>query len=124
MNLRQVITRHGSAYTYVRAAAGSYDANGRYTSATPAAAVAFVGVVQPVTGRMLQALPEGQSADDTRVLYTIAALTTRGPSNAPDIVNYKSETWRVIKVDEHEQLSGAPHYVCLIARQTNSAVPV
>lgn len=123
MSLRDLIARHGSAYTYTRASAGTYTA-GRYVPATAAAAVAFVGVVQPVTGRMLQALPEGQSASDTRVLYTITALTTRGPSNAPDVVNYKGEAWRVIKVDEHEGLSGSPHYVCLIARQTSSAVPV
>lgn len=123
MSLRAIIARHGSAYTYARAAAGTYTA-GRYVAAAEATPVAFVAVVQPVSGRMLEALPEGQSAEDTRVAYTLTALRTRTPAGAGDIVNYKGERWAVIKVDEHEGLSGAPHYVCLIARQTTQAVPV
>lgn len=92
--------------------------------ATPASPVAFVAVVQPVTGRLLEALPEGQSAEDTRVVFTVTELKTRTPTTEPDVVLYKSDKWRVIQAEEHEGLSGAPHYRCLIARQTDASVPV
>ncbi len=124
MSLRGVIARHGQQYTVIRKAPGVYNSDGVYAESTGDPELPFVASIQPLSGRQLAALPEGQSAADTRIVYTTFELRTRTPLSAPDIVIYKGENWRVIQVSEWEGLSGGPHYVALIARQTSTTVPV
>lgn len=124
MSLRSVLARHGRAYQVVRQMPGTYDASGHFVPPAMGMPKNFTASIQPLSGRQLASLPEGQSAEDTRVVYTTFELRTRGPANAPDIVLYNDEQWRVYQVLPWEGLSGSPHYVAYIARQTNQASPV
>lgn len=124
MSLRTIIARHGRAYQVLRRGPGTYDAVGRYVEPAEPPVLMFIAAIQPLSGKQLMALPIGQTAEDTRVAYTTFELKTRGPTQAPDVVLYKGDRWTVFQVSEWEGLSGSPHYVAFIARQTTQASPV
>jgi len=124
MSLRSVISHHGRAYQVIRKPIGTYDSTGHYVEGAEPPVTMFVATIQPLSGKQLEALPEGQSAEDTRVVYTTYELKTRGPAQAPDVVLYKGDRWRVYQVSEWEGLSGGPHYVAFMVRQTSQATPV
>lgn len=71
--------------------------------------------IQPLRGRELQDLPEGQRADETRILYTTTPLRTRQPGAEADLVTIDGEVWRVDTVD-----SWPSYYRCVITR---AAIP-
>jgi hypothetical protein len=123
VSLRDVIKRHGQTYKLVSQGSGTY-VQGRYVPAADKPSVSFIAAIQPVTGREIESLPEGQSTEDTRIVYTTYPLKTRNPAGAPDRVLYKSDVWRVYQVEEWEGLSGSPHYVARIVRQTSQDDPV
>lgn len=107
-------------YTVTRTAVGTRT-NGRYT---PGATSTFdiTASVQPVTGRDLQSLPEGQRAEETRIVYTTTELRTRTATVDPDSISIDSETWAVVKV-ERWQAFGNTHYRAFVARQTTGGAP-
>ncbi len=116
MSLNGVIARFATAtsYTVTRVAAGSTTA-GRYTAGA-SSSVTIVGSVQPVTGRLLKVLAEGQRADEARVLYTTTQLFTRTPTNEPDRVTIDSELWEVFRVDRWQHF-GETHYIVMLSRK-------
>lgn len=105
-------------YLVSRHAAATYDVNGNLVIASPTL-LNIDMCIQPVSGRDLQALPEGHHATDLRRAYSKTELFTRTPSNDPDFVAIGAEIWEVITVSAWEGFglgSGADHYDCLIAR--------
>lgn len=65
--------------------------------------------IQPVSGRMLQDLPEGQHAEESRLVYTRTELKTRTPGTDPDIISIDGEDYRVTRVEKYGTISGG-HY--------------
>lgn len=122
MSLLDVIGRFRTAtsYTVTRAGAGTYTA-GRYVAASPST-FTITASVQPVTGRELLALPEGQRAEDLRVLYTATALRTRDANGAADSIAIGGENYTVIRVETWSGVT-AGHYRVTVARQTAGATP-
>jgi len=123
MSLRNVIDRHGISCKVIRQAVGTYT-DGRFVPAANQPKVTITAVIQPLSGRELEALPEGQSAEDTRVVFTEYKLVTRTPTSSPDQIEYDGELWRVYQVERWDGLSGSPHYIARIVRQTNGSAPV
>jgi hypothetical protein len=103
-------------YTVTRTAAGTRTL-GRYT---PGASSTFSidASVQPVTGRALQALPEGHRAEETRLVLTTTEIRTRTPTNEADTISIDSESWAVVKVERWDAFGGT-HYRAFVARQAN-----
>lgn len=72
--------------------------------------------VQPVDGRTLQALPEGQRAEESRVIYTATELRTRGPAGEADDVTIDGEPWTVTRVERWDGF-GETYFRAFVARQ-------
>lgn len=102
-------------YTLVRSSVGTYT-RGRYGAGASVSST-ITACVQPITGRDLQALPEGQRADETRVIYTTTELRTRHPSSDPDRVIIDSEAWEVFRVQRWEAF-GTTHFRAFASRLT------
>lgn len=124
MSLRLRIKKFGSDYQLIRQGPGVYTTDGYYAPAIEDAPQIIRALIVPLSGRDIRALPEGQAAEDTRTVYTKIPLYTRTPTHAPDQIEYMNDRWRVTNVSNHDQLSGGPHYVAQIVRQTSEEDPV
>lgn len=115
MALGGVIARFASGtYTVTRKAAGTVSV-GDYT---PGATTTFsiVASVQPISGRELSVLPQGQRGEEVRVVYTLTELKTRTPATEPDTISIGGETWEVFRTESWEAF-GATHYRAHVARK-------
>lgn len=101
-------------YTVTRTAASTL-LNGREV---PGATSTFtiVACVQPMSGRMLEALPENRRTTENRVIYTETQLNTLSTTTAPDVVTIDSEAWEVFQVQRWQHW-GATHFVAYAARR-------
>lgn len=99
-------------YSVSRRASGSFT-QGRYTPGT-LALLTITASVQPVRGRDLRVLPEGQRAEDTRVVYTTTELRTRTDSTEPDRVSIGGEPFNVFRVEKWDAF-GTTHYRAFVA---------
>lgn len=97
-------------YTVTRTAAGTFAAGVHTPGAT--SSINIDAGIFPLTGRELQALPEGQHGAEVRQLFTETQLHSRTPTHAPDKVSFDSETWTVIRVEKWPS-----YYRALIARE-------
>lgn len=84
-------------YSVSREAAGSY-VNGVFVPGAPTV-TSVDAAIQPVTGRDLKSLPEGQRAEDTRLMLSTFIMRER------DTVTYaplgrSAETWTVFRVED------------------------
>jgi hypothetical protein len=118
MPLSDVITSfYTGTYKVTRTGGGSFT-NGVYALGTTST-FDITASIQPVTGRDLQVLPEGQHANETKVVYTTTELKTRDPSNAGDKITINGEAWEVFRVERWEafglNLSG-DHYRAFVSR--------
>lgn len=105
MGLRGVIASlQTGTYTVTRRAAGAY-VDGRYQPGATST-VEIVASVQPVTGRTLQDLPEGQRGEETRVVYTETEIRSHGPGIEPDRITLDGETWICIRSERWQGLGG------------------
>jgi hypothetical protein len=117
--LRSVIASlNPGTYTVKRRAAGTYT-QGRYTAGAQTT-LSIVADVQPVTGRELRDLPEGQRGDETKLVITETELRVRQPSSESDLVTIGGEDYRVVKVERWESF-GDVHFECLVVRESKSA---
>lgn len=73
------------------------------------------GSVQALGDDELRDLPEGQSTEDMRQLFTIVELRERTNDNDPDVVLVDGKHFRVNKVRHYGTLSGG-HYVSSIEK--------
>lgn len=99
-----------------RAGAGVIDASGHYAASAPTT-FTFSGSVQPISGRALKDLKEGQRADDVKWIFTASSVTllTIDPSNsAADVITITTrgvdEFYRVTKVEEFRVISDHNRY--------------
>jgi hypothetical protein len=102
-------------YTVTRTPAGSY-VNGRYTPGTPAT-FTITAVVEPSSGREIKVLPEGQFAEDVKVLYTATELFTMSPTSVPDTIAIGGDNYSVAKIDGPWIMPDSTHYRVYVARQ-------
>jgi len=72
--------------TRLTAAVPPIDAHGRAIAPTPSTFVIGTACLQPLTGRDLLVMPEGERSEETKWLYSDTELRGRGPTNAPDEV--------------------------------------
>ena len=104
-------------YTVTRTGGGTYS-SGVYTAGSTST-FDITASVQPVSGRDLQVLPEGQHGNEVRVIYTTTELRTRNPTNAGDKISIGSEDWEVFRFERWEafglNLSG-DHYRAFASR--------
>lgn len=115
MALRSVIDSLATGtYQVSRTAAGVYDANGRYTAGA-VTSLDIIASVQPVGGRKLMDLPEGQRGDEIRVVYTRTELFSRAPGRDPDRVSIDGAAWTCVRV-ERWQSFGDSHCKAYVAR--------
>lgn len=113
--LTGVIAVHGSAYTVTRRAAGAY-ASGIWADGSTST-FSITAHVQPVTGRDLKTLPEGQRAEDSRIVYTTTEL--RATAGGPDSISIGGEAYEVTRVETWSGLGGT-HYRAIVHRQATS----
>lgn len=105
-------------YTVLRTPRGTFNDEGEYVAQTPGVFTTDM-VVQPggsgvrgggrSGGKELQVNPEGQSAEDERLIFTTEELFTRTPTHDPDIVIIKDEPYKVERVKLWEAF-GSSHY--------------
>jgi hypothetical protein len=78
-----------NSYTVMRLAAGSYDANGRY-SVGSSSTFSVNASIQPVSGRDLLRLPEGLRTKQLLAIWTRTPLQTALAPNGPppDVLTY------------------------------------
>jgi hypothetical protein len=100
-------------YTITRTAAGSYT-NGRYTAGAEST-FTIIASIQPVTGRDLADLPEGQNGDEVRVVFTITELLTRAPGQEPDVITIFGEDFYVYRVKKWQGF-GDNHWQAWVSR--------
>lgn len=113
MSLRGVIAAHGSSYTVTRLAAGSL-VKGQYTPGAPST-FAIIAFIEPLNGRELEDVPEGQRGNEIRVLYTLTEV--RAGAN-PDTVTIDGEPWTAIRAERFDGLGGT-HYRVRLARTSS-----
>lgn len=98
MSLADSITSLASGtYTVTRTAQGTRS-NGRYTPGSTST-FSIVASVQPMRGRDLRVLAEGQHAEDTRVIYTSTELRVMSPTNDPDRVSIDGESYELFRCE-------------------------
>lgn len=95
---------------------GFGDGAGRSGGATEAAAVEFLGTVDPLPGYVKDTIPEGELLNKNLYLLTLTELRPRDDygAEASDYVLYKGETYEVMTVQEYDRV--LPHYECRIMR--------
>lgn len=113
-------------YTVTRRPAGVYVA-GRYTPAGAPTTFTVLAGIEPVTGRELKDLPEGQSGDEVIKITTATPLLTRRPGFEPDTIAYRppgyesaGEPWTVTSVKVWEAF-GEVHYEAMACRAPSPA---
>jgi len=96
-------------YAVTRHSAGAY-VDGRWAAAA-ATNLNVAGVVQPVTGKDLQLLPEGTAISDSRKVWTTTELL---PSDA---ITIGGKVYNVISVMPWEGRNGDDHFECIVAKE-------
>lgn len=124
MALNEAINDHATgSYTIKREKGESWVNSKR----VPGSITSIAGVtmsVQPANGEELTDLPEGQTLDDVRVIYSATALYARKPAAiapdmgmdyAPDIVVIDGEDYRVWKSEKWDHW-GETHWRAYAAK--------
>lgn len=107
-----LIDRFGATYTVRRRDPGSY-VNGNWTPAGTYTEFQIIASIQPINGRELQMMPEGQRTREMVRIYTKSGLrpTIEQQNVKGDLVSYKGRQWEVQKVEEWEfSWDGLAHF--------------
>jgi len=116
MSLLDVINRFATGtYTVTRRGAGTYDTAGVFVEAS-SSTFTITAVLQPLSGRTLDAQPSGQRGVDTRLLHTATLLRTRDGDGAPDVVTIGSESWVVLECQPWVHPTGGSFYRVRVER--------
>ena len=100
--------------TVTRQTAGGYT-DGIYAPDTTST-LPIIACVQPLGGRTLRSLAEGEAAVETRELDTVTELFTRTATREPDLVAIDGEAWQVAKVARWQSF-GTVHYHVTVSRR-------
>jgi hypothetical protein len=131
VSLRGVIgSLNAATYSVQRRASGSYDEHGRYASGA-LTMLSIVADVQPMIGRDLEQLPEGERGNEAKLVITTTELRTRmpgaddaseygGAGSEPDRVLIDGEWYVVTKVETWRSF-GSVHYECVATRESKGA---
>lgn len=104
------------SYSVARKTSNGYDIHGRALPGTPST-LTITASVQPLTGKDLMTLPEGQRSEQTQWLYTSTELRTGASASSPDIVTIDGEPWTVVSV-ETWRTPDETFYKCRVARRS------
>jgi hypothetical protein len=120
MNSGAVILRHlTGTYTVTRTAPRTLT-NGR-VGAPSTSTFTVDANVQPVTGRALETLPEGRSANDSRFVWTATAeLKTAGTGQEPDKISIGGNSYEVLAVETWEDPRSVTYYRALVSLTSRS----
>ena len=88
----------GGQYSVARRTTGTYT-NGRYSGPGATTTIVITASVQPISGRDLVVVPEGQRTDESRKIFTATQLVTRTPTTEPDVITIGGEPYAVFRVD-------------------------
>lgn len=91
------------SYTIKRRVKGAV-VNGIYTDGAETQ-FSIDASIQPITGRELRNLQEGQATVDDKVIYTRTELKCRQPTHEPDIIVIAGEEYEIYRVESHQVLS-------------------
>lgn len=115
MSLRGVVKKYSTGtYTVTRATGGLV--GGLWVDGVPTT-FPLDASIQDIDGATLRDLPEGQSAQDSLVIFTTTELRVRTTATAPDVIAYKGDQYRVTRVGSYGIISGG-HYRCFAERVT------
>ncbi len=102
-------------YVVTRRLAGTY-VDGLYVpDPTDAEQFVIVASVQPVTGRDLKDLPEGQNGDEVYEVITTTPIHTRIPGFEADEVSIDGEPWKITRASTWRSF-GDVHYETIATR--------
>jgi hypothetical protein len=101
MSLADTVLRFSSPYTVTRTATGT-KVKGRYTEGTPTT-FEISAVVQPLGGRELLRLPEGEKTRERLVVFTTTPLFS---GDVPDKLSIGADTWQVENVEDWQAHGG------------------
>jgi hypothetical protein len=85
-------------YQVTRGTSNGYDVHGRAIADTTSTFY-IIASVQPLTGRDLLVLTEGQRGEETQWLYTSTEMRTRQTAQAPDVVTVNGKPWTLMSVE-------------------------
>lgn len=100
-DLTDVVANLGSgSYTVTRTVPGGYGSDGRWQPGTPST-LTINASVQPLNGRDLERLPEGERTTERLKVYSATRLFTSGAGQDPDVITVEgvdhqvetAETW-------------------------------
>ncbi len=99
--MNRVIERFASTYTYQRPGAQTI-VDGRTRTPTLGSPTDFRASIQPLNGRELLLLPEGERDREYIKIYTDLRLLMSNPATKTkgDLVNYKGVVWTVIQTND------------------------
>lgn len=103
-------------YLVTRRAKGTYT-NGRFSGPGTSTTIRITASVQPVDGKDLVVIPDGQRTDESRKVYTATQLLTRTPTTEPDLITIGGEPWAVFRVDGPFTLDDDTTWIGYAARQ-------
>lgn len=105
-------------YTITRTTPGTYDTHGKLIPGTTTTIPGVVAIVQPVSGRQLRDVPEGQRSNEMMMICTETELMPRTDERAGDRITLKGEVWTVVRAKEHTGLGGR-HWRAYAAREAS-----
>jgi hypothetical protein len=86
-------------YTVTRTVTGGYDVHGKNVAGSTST-LSVDASLQPLTGRDLMALPEGQRSQETQWFYAAVQMHGREPGFEPDKVTIDGEPWVITSVEK------------------------
>ena len=110
-------------YTITRSKSGTFD-RGRYVPG-PKETIQVKGSLQPIGGRDIKMLEEGERIRDHYTFYSDAAISVIDTTTQAeaDVVTINGETYRVVSVEEWENQPGfagridLPHFKSILKRE-------
>jgi hypothetical protein len=112
----QLIRMFGKPCTILRQCKEGTYINGRWTPTEAEKEIQIIASIQPMDGKTLQMLPEGERTAEMRKLFTTTKLLTVqevGQKNA-DTILVDGCCWEVQRVEQWDPLLG--HYKAIISR--------
>lgn len=104
----------GKTHVVTRRSASSFDATGDFVEGA-SSQISISGSLQPVTGRMIEKMPEGLRDKASAVMYTASVLNSARDGNAGDRISFGSDTYEVMGIIDWSDPVGG-HYAYALER--------